>query len=79
MERHVRPPPQRHPRPLLKFFADRGHKQVIATYYDDPSLESTQRWLATAKGHPSVEGFMYTTWTNNYEHIEKFAEACRAK
>ena len=62
----------------LKFFADRGHKQVIATYYDDPSLESTKRWLATAKGHPSVEGFMYTTWTNNYEHMEKFAEACGA-
>jgi hypothetical protein len=62
----------------LKFFADRGHKQVIATYYDDPSLESTKRWLATAKGHPSVEGFMYTTWTNNYDHIEKFAEACKA-
>jgi hypothetical protein len=59
----------------LKFFADRGHKQVIATYYDDPSLESTKRWLATAKGHPSVEGFMYTTWTNNYDHIETFAEA----
>ena len=61
----------------LKFFADRGHKQVIATYYDDPSLESTKRWLATAKGHPSVEGFMYTTWTNEYDHIEAFAEVCR--
>jgi hypothetical protein len=59
----------------LKFFAGRGHKQVIATYYDDPSLESTKRWLATAKGHPSVEGFMYTTWSNNYDHIEAFAEA----
>lgn len=63
----------------LKFFAGRGHKQVIATYYDDPSLESTKRWLATAKGHPSVEGFMYTTWTNNYEHIEAFAKACKVK
>ena len=63
----------------LKFFADRGHKQVIATYYDDPSLESTRRWLATAKGHPGVEGFMYTTWTNNYDHIEKFAETCGVK
>ena len=63
----------------LKFFADRGHRQVIATYYDDPSLESTKRWLAAAKGHPSVDGFMYTTWTNNYDHIEKFAEACGAE
>lgn len=63
----------------LKFFADRGHKQVIATYYDDPSLESTRRWLATAKGHPGVEGFMYTTWQNNYDHIEKFAALCRGQ
>ncbi|MDQ3223836.1 MAG: hypothetical protein M3Q75_10265 [Gemmatimonadota bacterium] len=63
----------------LQFFADRGHRQVIATYYDDPSLESTKRWLATAKDHPSVDGFMYTTWQNNYEHIEAFASACKAR
>ena len=61
----------------LAFFAGRGHKQVIAAYYDDRSLASTKRWLETAKGKPGVEGFMYTTWKRDYEKMEAFAELCR--
>jgi hypothetical protein len=49
---------------------------VIATYYDEPSLGSTKRWLAAATDQPSVEGFMYTTWRNDYDRMEAFAQLC---
>jgi hypothetical protein len=63
----------------LKFFADRGHHQVIAGYYDaDPALVSD--WLAAAKTVPgSVVGVMYTTWENNYRDLEKFSQFIDAR
>lgn len=42
----------------LKFFADRGHKQVIAGYYDG-KIEQVSQWLDSAA---KVQGVMYTTW-----------------
>jgi hypothetical protein len=58
----------------LKFFADRGHRQVIAGYYDsDPAKVAD--WLTAAKAVPgSVTGVMYTTWENNYRDLEKFSQ-----
>jgi hypothetical protein len=58
----------------LKFFADRGHRQVIAGYYDaNPALVT--EWLAATKAVPgSVLGVMYTTWENNYRDLEKFSQ-----
>jgi hypothetical protein len=58
----------------LKFFADRGHRQIVATYYDDESMRQTRDWLATAKGQPSVIGYMYTTWRGDYSKMEEFAK-----
>jgi hypothetical protein len=58
----------------LRFFADRGNRQVIAGYYDsDPA--KVKDWLAAAKGVNGVLGVMYTTWQNNYNDIEAFSKA----
>lgn len=57
----------------LKFFADRGHRQLIAGYYDGP-LINTCRWLEKAKGVPGVLGVMFTTWNQNYTQLEAFAK-----
>jgi hypothetical protein len=58
----------------LGFFDDLGCKQILAGYYDaDP--QSIRGWLERAKPFRSVQGVMYTTWTNNYEHLETFAKA----
>ncbi len=58
----------------LKFFADRGEKQVIAGYYDSDPARITD-WLTAAKAVPgSVVGVMYTTWENNYRDLEKFSQ-----
>ena len=62
----------------LKFFADRGNKQVIAGYYDDDPAKVGD-WLAAAKKVPgSVLGVMYTTWKDDYSNLEKFSSAIDA-
>ena len=57
----------------LKFFAERGHKQVIAGYYDAPPQQVT-KWLDAAKPYPGVVGVMYTTWQGKFSDLEKFSE-----
>jgi hypothetical protein len=57
----------------LRFFADRGHQQLIAAYYDVP-LQRTREWLLKAKPISGVIGVMYTTWNNNYTELEAFAK-----
>jgi len=60
----------------LKFFADRGHRQVIAGYYD-AKPENVRDWLAAAKPFPGVMGVMYTTWQHKYADLERFVEIVR--
>ncbi len=57
----------------LKFFAERGHRQILAGYYDD-GPEQIGRWLDAAKGVEGVAGVMYTTWRLNYADLEAFAK-----
>ncbi len=62
----------------LKWFAERGHAQVIAGYYDSDPAHIAE-WLAAAKAVPdSVTGVMYTTWEQNYRDLEKFSAAIDA-
>ena len=58
----------------LKWFADRGHKQLIAGYYDHKP-EQIRDWLRAAKFTPGVLGVMYTTWQNKYDDLEAFGRA----
>ena len=60
----------------LKFFADRGHQQLIAGYYDAKPEQVTQ-WLEAAKNVEGVIGVMYTTWQHQYTDLERFAELIR--
>ncbi len=62
----------------LKFFAERGNKQVVAGYYDSKPARVAE-WLSAAKAVPgSVIGVMYTTWQNKYGDLEKFSAAVDA-
>ena len=58
----------------LKFFADRGHRQIVATYYDDESMKQTRNWLGSAREQGSVIGYMYTTWRGDYSKMEEFSK-----
>ncbi|HEV8379424.1 MAG TPA: hypothetical protein VGP99_11290 [Tepidisphaeraceae bacterium] len=60
----------------LKFFAEWGHKQIIAGYYDAP-VGQVKKWLEAAKKVKGVEGVMYTTWKGNYRDVEEFARVVR--
>lgn len=56
----------------LQFFAGRGHRQILAGYYDGP-VDRIGGWLADAAKVKGVIGVMYTTWRNDYSNLEKFA------
>lgn len=57
----------------LPFFAQRGHQQLLAGYYDGPP-NRIQRWLTTAGPQNRVVGVMYTTWKSQYRDLQAFAE-----
>ena len=62
--------------PSMSHFASRGHKQILAGYYDgDP--KSILEWLRDAKGIDGIIGVMYTTWQHNYDDLQDFAELIR--
>lgn len=63
-------------RESLGFFAKRGQHQVIAGFYDDPAVATgIAHWREAATGLPGITGLIYTTWTNDYSHLEEFAKA----
>ncbi len=57
-----------------QFFAERGHPQILAGYYDT-DIYYTPDWLAELEGTAGISGVMYTTWTNNYDQMGTWAEA----
>jgi hypothetical protein len=60
----------------MKFFADRGNRQILAGYYDsDP--QNIVPWLRDAAKVKGVVGVIYTTWANNYTQLEAFAEVIK--
>jgi hypothetical protein len=61
----------------LAFFASRGHRQLIAGYYDADDLSDLERWRSAAQGLSGVFGFMYTTWQSKFDLLERYGEALR--
>ena len=58
----------------LKFFAGRGHEQVLSGFYDhDP--KRIVAWLKQGGSLEGIKGAMYTTWRNDFSELETFAEA----
>jgi hypothetical protein len=65
-------------RPSLEFFAGRGHRQVIAGYYDADDLSGFTGWDTEARSVRGVIGFMYTTWRAKFGLLEAYGLAVRA-
>lgn len=70
----------------LTFFSNMHVKQMLALYYDDPSLGKVSLWMdsldrAEKGGVTGVNGFMYTTWAgdSNYGDLEKVADLIKTK
>jgi hypothetical protein len=62
----------------IRFFADRGHQQVLCGYYDGTTTAKMKanigRWMKVSRGVPNVLGFMYTTWRRNYRNMKEYFE-----
>ena len=57
----------------IKWFADRGNKQVLCGYYDTTDLKANiRKWMEVSEGSPGVIGMMYTTWRRNFEPLAEF-------
>ena len=60
----------------MKFFSDRGHKQIICGYYDgrttDAMKKNIHRWMTVAQGVPNVRGVMFTTWGKRYQFMKEY-------
>ncbi len=57
-----------------EFFAERGHRQILAGYYDaSPDQFGDRDWLRELEGVPRIEGVMYTAWGSGYDNLEAWA------
>jgi hypothetical protein len=63
----------------LKFFAERGHPQILAGFYDSPGTTGFTRWHEAAKGIQNVNGFLYTTWRKDYSRLEVYGKLMQGK
>ncbi len=56
----------------LPWWAARGHRTLIAAYYDKLP-ERARDWLDSGRKVDGVVGIMYTSWFDNYQDLETFA------
>lgn len=66
----------------LRFFSDLQIRQLIGGYYS--SLGNVKEWLdavdaVEVQGARGIDGFLYTTWDENYRDLETVAEMIRAR
>ena len=62
----------------LPFFAGRGHRTLIAGYYDKLP-ERADAWLDSAARSSGVIGIMYTSWFDRFDDLEAWAERVNAR
>jgi hypothetical protein len=55
------------------WFACRGHKQVLAGFYDGDGTP-IREWLAAGPKVPGIVGAMYTTWVDDHSQLETWAQ-----
>jgi hypothetical protein len=59
--------------PSLKWFASRGHRQVIVGYFDHDTSEIAE-WIKAATSLKGISGAMYMTWRQDYSQLGTFAD-----
>lgn len=61
----------------LRWFAGRGHRQVIAGYYDGDPRQNIEMWIKASEGVSNIDGMMYTTWQDNFGKMPEFFRLLR--
>ena len=63
----------------MPFFDARGHKMLMAGYYDTSDVKANVAgWRDAASKVQGAAGLMYTTWRNEYKDLEAFAKQALA-
>ena len=57
-----------------KFFAERGHPQLMCGYYDEKVLKRSLEWMDLAARTPNCRGVMYCTWGDNWDLLGAFGD-----
>ncbi len=57
----------------IKYFSDLGFPVLAATYYDEAS-DNNCDWLQKLQPYSQAQGMMYTTWREDYSHLDTFAQ-----
>jgi len=58
-----------------RWFADRGHQQVLSGYYDhDDDGAAIAAWLKAVEGIRGIVGAMHTSWQEKFDTLEAWAE-----
>lgn len=52
-------------------FISNGFDVVVAGFYDDKSLEAVSEWKSLIESRDRIQGFMYTTWNDDYGWISR--------
>ncbi len=64
----------------LSWFADRGHQQIVAWYYDSgDGASSAASEAARALGTEGPVGATFTAWYKDQDEFETWAEVRRAR
>jgi hypothetical protein len=58
----------------LKFFSDKGFKQITSPYYDAGNTVGMRDWRKAQETMPGIRGMMYTTWQQDYSYLTQFAD-----
>ncbi len=61
----------------LQFFDGLGNRQMIAAYYDEDVLANYNAWITAVESAAvldTLRGVMFTTFEDNYNELENFAE-----
>lgn len=58
----------------VKFFAERGHPQIMCGYYDEKVLKKSLEWMDLAARTPLCRGVMYCTWCDNWDLLGEFGD-----
>lgn len=62
----------------LPFFSKRGHRILVACYYDAATLDGSLVWARMALDTPGADGIMYCTWMDRWMLLGDWGEAMKS-
>ena len=58
----------------MRYFSERGRRQLVCAYYDEKELKRSLEWMDLAQRTPGVAGIIYCTWGDNWDLLGAFGD-----